>query len=147
MVSSPPAPAKLEPRGWHKITDMTNYKTAASVYAVTGGFAKNNADTVTKFLQADLECLSYLHNDQNHDAIISSIQKHTKTDDRNLAEYAYNFFRKIWQTDPRVDEAAVREAFVRAADGAPVPADLSRFIDNSFLDKLRQDGAVQGAGK
>jgi NitT/TauT family transport system substrate-binding protein len=147
MVSSPPAPAKMKSRGWHKITDMTNYKTAASVYAVTGQFAKNNADTVRKFLQADLECLNYLHNDQNHDAIINAIQKYTKTDDRGLVEYAYNFFRKIWQTDPKVDEAAVREAFTRAADGGPVPADLSKFIDNSFLDKLRQEGAIQEPGK
>src|SRR5262249_11716208 len=89
MVSSPPAPAKLQPRGWHKITDMTKYRTAASVYAVTGEFSKDNPDTVRRFLAADVECLNYLHNDQNHDAIINTIQKYTKTDDRNLVEYAY----------------------------------------------------------
>lgn len=147
MVSSPPAPSETKSEGWHKVTDMTAYRTAASVYAVTGAYAKENGETVSKFLKADVECLAYLRKDENRDKIIDAIQKYTKTSDRGLVEYAYDFFRKIWQADPKVDEQAVRDAFTRAADGKPVPADLSSYMDNSYLDALRKDGFMDKVGK
>jgi NitT/TauT family transport system substrate-binding protein len=147
MVSSPPAPSETKAEGWHKITDMTPYKTAASVYAVTGSYGKQNSDTVSKFLKADVECLSYLHKGTDRDKIINAIQKYTKTSDRALVEYAYDFFRKIWLTDPRVDDQTVRDAFTRAADGKAVPSDLSSYVDNSYLDKLRKDGFMDKVGK
>lgn len=147
MVSSPPAPSETKAEGWHKVTDMTPYRTAASVYAVTGAYAKENKDTVTAFLKADVECLAYLRKDENREKIIDAIQKYTKTSDRGLVEYAYDFFRKIWQADPKVDEQAVRDAFTRAADGKAVPADLSSYLDNSYLDALRRDGFMERTGK
>lgn len=147
MVSSPPAPSETKAEGWHKITDMTPYRTAASVYAVTGSYARQNPDTVNKFLKADLECLAYLHKGTDRETIVSAIQKYTKTSDRALVEYAYDFFRKIWQTDPKVDDQAVRDAFTRASDGRPVPPDLSSYVDNSYLDKLREDGFMDKVGK
>jgi NitT/TauT family transport system substrate-binding protein len=147
MVSSPPAPAEMKSAGWHKITDMTAYRTAASVYAVTGSFAKNDADTVGKFVKADVECLAYLRKSDKRETIVDAIQKYTKTADRELVEYAYDFFRKIWQTDPKPDEAVIRQAFERAADGGSVPADLSPYIDSSFLDKLRADGFIEDVNR
>jgi NitT/TauT family transport system substrate-binding protein len=147
MVSSPPAPAETRTEGWHKVTDMTGYPTAASVYAVTGAFDRDHADTVRKFMKADVECLAYLRDEKNRDKIVDAIQKYTKTSDRSLVEYAYDFFREIWRTDPAVDEDAVRDAFTRAADGGPVPADLSSYVDNSYLDALREDGTIEKAGK
>jgi NitT/TauT family transport system substrate-binding protein len=64
-----------------------------------------------------------------------------------MAAYAYDFFKKVWATDPAVDQDLVREAFNDAAEGGAVPADLSRFIDNSFLDKLRKEGFLQEVSK
>lgn len=140
LVTAPPQGVSTEEQGWHKITDMTEYQTAASVYTVTGEFAKNNADTVSKFVRADVECLAYLQKQENREKSIDAIQKYTKTEDRAMAEYAYDFFKKVWEVDPVVDEKLVRETFERAAEGRPVPDDLARFIDNSFLDKLREEG-------
>lgn len=147
IVTAPPQGVSTEEQGWHKITDMTNYDTAGSVYAITGDYAKNNAETVDKFMKADLECLAYLQKDANREASIDAIQKYTKTEDREMAAYAYDFFKKVWAVDPVVDEEIVREAFVDAAAGREVPDDISKFIDNSFLDKLRSDGYLDEVAK
>jgi NitT/TauT family transport system substrate-binding protein len=136
LVTAPPQGKETEAQGWHKITDMTNYKTAAGVYAVTGKYAQEHPDVVSKFVKADIECLAYLQNPANRDKSIDAIQKHTKTQDRNMAAYAYDFFTKVWATDPVVDEGLVRAAFADAAtEGGSVPADISKFVDNSFVDK------------
>jgi NitT/TauT family transport system substrate-binding protein len=142
LVTAPPQGVTTKAQGWHKITDMTNYKTAASVYTVSGDFAKNNADTVNKFVKADVECLAYLQKDANRDKSIAAIQKYTKIADPKQVSYAYDFFTKVWATDPKVDEALVRQTFEEAAEGRPVP-DVATFIDNSFLDKLRADGFIE----
>ncbi|MCI2422245.1 ABC transporter substrate-binding protein [Saccharopolyspora sp. K220] len=147
IVTAPPQGVSTQDQGWHKITDMTNYKTAGSVYAVTGEFAKSHPETVSKFVKANVECLAYLQKDENRDKSIAAIQKHTKTEDPKMAAYAYDFFKKVWVTDPVVDEEIVREAFVEAAAGGPVPNDISRFIDNSFLDKLRAEGFIDQVTK
>jgi NitT/TauT family transport system substrate-binding protein len=130
LVTAPPQGAETQTLGWHKITDMTQYKTAASVYAVKGSYAQKNGDVVKKFVAADVECLNYLQ--KNPDKSIDAIAKHTKTDDRELAKYAYEFFKKIWVTDPTVDTQLIEEAFSEAAKGGSTP-DVSKFIDNSYV--------------
>lgn len=149
IVTAPPQGVETEDQGWHKITDMTQYETAGSVYAVTGKYAGANKETVSKFVSADVECLSYLQDKANREASIDAIAKYTKTQNRDMAAYAYDFFAKVWASDPVVDENLVREAFVEAAGEGEgqVPSDLSRFIDNSFLDALRDQGVLQKAGR
>ncbi|OLF05966.1 hypothetical protein BLA60_33435 [Actinophytocola xinjiangensis] len=143
LVTAPPQGVSTEDQGWHKITDMTEYETAGSVYAVTGEYAQENKDTVSKFVRANVECLAFLKDEANRDASIDAIQKYTKTENRDMAAYAYDFFTKVWTTDPVVDEDIVREAFVDAASGGEVPDDISQFIDNSFLDALRDEGVIE----
>lgn len=147
LVTAPPQGVATEAQGWHKITDMTNYKTAASVYAVKGEYAKDNADTVGKFVKADLECLAYLQKDANREKSIDAIQKYTKAKDRKMVEYAYDFFKKVWVTDPVVDEDLVREAFRDASSGKNVPDDVSKYVDSSFLDKERKAGFIDEVNK
>ena len=142
LVTAPPQGTSTQSMGWHKITDMTNYKTAASVYTVSGKYADEHPDVVASFVKADVECLSFLHKAENKEKSVDAIQKYTKTEDREGAAYAYDFFAKIWATDPVVDEDLIREAFVEAAVGGDVPDDLSKFIDNSYLDKLRDEGLI-----
>jgi NitT/TauT family transport system substrate-binding protein len=147
LVTAPPQGVTTKGQGWHKITDMTNYKTAASVYAVQGAYAKSDAETVTNFVKADLECLAYLQKDANREKSIDAIAKYTKTTDKEQAAYAYDFFKKVWATDPVVDEDLVRAAFEDASGGKNVPDDVSKYIDTSFLDKARQDGFIDEVNK
>lgn len=145
LVTAPPQGVETEEQGWHKITDMTEYETAASVYAATGDYVEKNKDTVAKFVKANVECLSFLQDDANRDKSIDAIAKYTKTDDRDMAAYAYDFFTKVWAVDPAVDEDIVRDTFAEVAEGGEVPDDITQFIDNSFLDALRDEGFMDQA--
>lgn len=145
LVTAPPQGVQTKSQGWHKVTDMTNYKTAASVYAVKGSYAKSDTKTVQNFVEADLECLAYLQKDANRDKSVDAIAKYTKTTDKTQAAYAYDFFKKVWATDPVVDEDLVRSAFEDASGKAP--GDVSKYIDSSFLDKARKDGFIDEVNK
>lgn len=132
LVTAPPQGAATQKHGWHKITDMTEYKTAASVYTVSGQYAKENKDVVANFVAADVECLNFLKEPANRDASIDAIAKYTKTEDRELAAYGYDFFTKIWSNEPVVDEELWRSALEEAAKGGNVPNPADS-IDNSFV--------------
>jgi NitT/TauT family transport system substrate-binding protein len=139
IVTAPPQAASMRNSGWAKVTDMTNYKTAASVYAVSGKYASEHADVVQKFVDADVECLNYLKDSANRTKSVDAIAKHTQTDDKELAGYAYDFFTKIWSDKPVVDTGIVQSTFETAAQGKKAPS-VSKFIDNSFVNKTLGNG-------
>ncbi|TCK21831.1 ABC transporter substrate-binding protein [Pseudonocardia endophytica] len=145
LVTAPPQGATTQAFGWHKVTDTTKYPTAASVYTVTGSYAAENRDVVSDFVAADVECLQFVKNPANRDATVASIAKYTKTDDRALAEYGYDFFSKVWTTEPVVDEKLVRQTMQDVAGSNPVPDDISPFIDNSFVEAAL--AGTSGAGR
>jgi NitT/TauT family transport system substrate-binding protein len=152
LVTAPPQGATTQEQGWHKITDMTSYESAASVYSVSGEYADENGDVVSDFVAADVECLNFLKDPANRDASVEAIMKYTNTapEDRDLAEYGYDFFVKYWSDKPVVDEGLWQQAIEDAAEGgeAPDPADS---IDNSFVDdaiaNMESDGGSKASGK
>lgn len=137
LVTAPPQGATTSEDGWTKLTDMTEYPTAAGVYAVTTETANDRADMVQRFVSADVECLNALHDEANREQILDSIQDYTQTEDRDLVAYAFDFFLNVWAQEPLVDEAILREAFELSAEKSgegEVPADLSPYINNSFVE-------------
>lgn len=147
LVTAPPQGVQTRALGWHKIMDFTQYKTAAGVYAATDSYIKENPDAVKAFVKSEIDCLAFLQ--KNKKKSVDAIQKYTKTDDRELAVYAYDFFKKIWVTDPSVDEELVRQTFQEAAkeSGGSVPADVSQYIDDSFVEQFRKDGYIDKVNK
>jgi NitT/TauT family transport system substrate-binding protein len=144
LVTAPPQGASTQAYGWHKITDMTNYKTAASVYTVSGGYAKDHAKDVAAFVDADVECLNFLKDPANRDASVKAIAKYTDTEDLDLAGYGYDFFAKIWSSEPVVDEALWGQTMAAASDDGQVPDDAADFVDNSFVNDAIADQASSG---
>jgi hypothetical protein len=63
--------------------------------------------------------------------------KYSGVDDEDAADYAYDFFKEVWAVDPSIDESLIQRAFELASEetGDPVPADISAYIDSSFVDK------------
>jgi NitT/TauT family transport system substrate-binding protein len=145
LVTAPPQGATTQEQGWHKITDMTGYESAASVYAVSGDYADEEADTVSDFVAADVECLNFLKDQQNRDASVEAIMKYTNTsqEDRDLAEYGYDFFVKYWADQPVVDEELWQQALEDAAEGGDVP-DPADSMDNSFVEDAIADADNSG---
>lgn len=147
LVTAPPQGAESRAFGWHKITDMTKYRTAASVYAATGSYVKKNPETVKKFIKSEIDCLAFLH--KNREPSVDAIKKYTKTDNRELAAYAYDFFKNVWVTDPSIDKDLIHQAFEEAANRShtSAPADVSKYIDDSFVESFKKDGYINKVNK
>jgi NitT/TauT family transport system substrate-binding protein len=142
LVTQPPIGTQTGARGFVKIMDFTKYPAAANAYTVKADYLKAHKDAVEAFVKAETECLSILHNDS--DAAIASIVKHSGIDDKALAEYSYKFFEPLWAKTPTVDPKLLAKAFQGAAKdaGKPAPADTSKYVDNSFVEKLESDGFI-----
>jgi len=142
LVTQPPTGTQTRDFGFVKITDMTPYPAAANVYAVTSEYYEKNKEAVTRFLKADLECLSILHQDK--EKTVASIQKHSGVDDRALAEYSYDFFEPVWQKVPSIDPALIEAAFDEAGKEQKTdpPSDISKYIDDSIVRGLEKDGYI-----
>jgi NitT/TauT family transport system substrate-binding protein len=140
IVTQPPNATKTGRKGFHKILDFTEYPFASNTYTVTANFLEQNRDAVAKFVKSEVECLAIL--DKQRAKTIASIRKHSGTDDQQLAEYSYKFFKPIWTRDPKVDPVLIEDAFRRAAakEDMKPPSDVSKYIDNSFLTELRSSG-------
>ncbi|MPZ84628.1 MAG: transporter substrate-binding domain-containing protein [Actinophytocola sp.] len=142
IVTQPPNGTQTRDKGFEKIRDFTEYPAAANAYTTTGEYLEVNSKAVQAFVKSEVECLSILHQDKKQ--AIESIRKHSGQDDESLAEYSYDFFVKLWSKEPRVHPELIKAAFEDAAEetGKPVPADTDKYVDNSFLDKLKKDGYI-----
>jgi NitT/TauT family transport system substrate-binding protein len=147
LVTQPPTGTQTRDFGFVKITDMTPYPAAANVYAVTSEYYEKNKEAVTRFLKADIECLSILHSDK--EKTVASIQKHSGVDDKALAEYSYDFFEPVWQKIPTIEPALITEAFAQAAKEQKTdpPSDISKYLDDSIVRGLEKDGFVDSVYK
>ncbi|TCK21828.1 ABC transporter substrate-binding protein [Pseudonocardia endophytica] len=142
IVSQPPNATRTGERGFHKILDFTGYPAAANAYSVTGDFLDTNRDEVAAFVRSQVECTSLLK--QREAESVASIRRHSGTDDQELATYAWDFFRRLMREKPYVDEELLRASFESAADkqDTTAPQDVSKYVDNSFLDELDRSGFI-----
>ena len=142
LVTQPPTGTQTRDFGFVKITDMTPYPSAANAFAVTSEYYEENKDAIERFLKADVECLSILHQDKKK--TVASIQKHSGVEDLALAEYSYDFFEPLWQKAPTIDPALIKDAFdeAAAAQKTTPPADTTKYIDDSIVRNLQKDGFI-----
>jgi NitT/TauT family transport system substrate-binding protein len=143
IVTQPPNGTQTRDKGFKKVMDFTKYPAAANAYTVTGEYHKVNSKAVAAFVKSEVECLSILHRDKAQ--TIASIRKHSGQDNQSLAEYSYDFFVKLWSKEPRVEPDLIKAAFATAAaeTGKPVPSDVNKYVDNSYLDKLKSQGYIE----
>lgn len=147
LVTQPPTGTQTRDFGSVKITDMTPYPSAANAFAVTSEYYAKHKDVVERFLKADVECLSILHQDKKK--AVASIQKHSGVKDLALAQYSYDFFEPLWQKAPTIDPALIKDAFDEAAakQKTTPPADITKYIDDSIVRKMQKDGVIDNLYK
>lgn len=147
MVSQPPNGTKTGEHGFHKILDFTDYPAVANAYTVTGGFLEKHRKDVAAFVKSQVTCTSILK--QQKEDSIASIRKHSGTDDEALAEYAWTFFKDLWAEKPLVDEKLLLKSFENAAEKQKTdpPTDVSKYIDNSFVEELDESGYIDSLYK
>jgi NitT/TauT family transport system substrate-binding protein len=142
ILTQPPNGTQTRSRGFHRLTSLANLPFALGAYTVSGKFLSGNKSTIQKFVAAETENLSILHQDKAK--ALAIIEKYSGTSDKALAEYSYDFFTHVWATVPRVPTAVIQSAFEQAAKKSKrtAPSSVSKYIDNSFVDALTTDGTV-----
>jgi NitT/TauT family transport system substrate-binding protein len=144
IVTQPPTGTQTRAKGFRKIMDFTGYPAVANAYTTKKQYIDKNTKAVRAFVKSEVECLAILHRDPK--TAIASILKHSGSSDKALAEYSYRFFEPLWARTPTVDPGLVGEAFAEAAahGAGKKPADTAQYVDNSFVDKLKDSGYISG---
>ncbi|HSF26160.1 MAG TPA: ABC transporter substrate-binding protein [Actinomycetes bacterium] len=147
LVTQPPTGTKTRDKGFHKIMDFTNYPVAANAFAVMTDYIDKNKEAVAAFVKSEVECLALLHKDKAKG--VASITKHLNLTDASLAEYSYDYFEKIWAKVPTVQPDLIKASFEEAASKAKVdaPADITKYVENSFIEELEKSGFIDSLYK
>jgi NitT/TauT family transport system substrate-binding protein len=142
ILTQPPNGTQTRSRGYHRLVALSSLPFALGAFTASDKFLANNKDAVTKFMAAEAENLAYLHN--NKAGAISIIEKFSGNSDSDLAAYSWQFFNTVWATDPAVPTDVIQDAFKQAAAKAKTtpPADITKYIDNSFTAPLKTDGTL-----
>jgi NitT/TauT family transport system substrate-binding protein len=135
ILAQPPQGVEAINNGFPVLLDLTDIPFPSAAVVVANQFLKDHADLVDAFVKSEVESLTLLQTDKA--AVIAAIKQYSGVKDDDAAAYAYKFFKGVWTTDPTVDPALIQKAFetTAAATGDPVPSDIGKFIDNSFVEK------------
>lgn len=133
ILTQPPNGSQTAARGFHELTSLSNLPFALGTYTVTASYLASNSAVLKKFARAEIENLAFIRS--NPTATIAAIEQDSGVSKPALAKQAYNFFLQVWAKDPTVSATPIKEAFAAAAkqSGVAAPADVSKYIDNSFV--------------
>jgi NitT/TauT family transport system substrate-binding protein len=132
ILTQPPNGTQSREKGAHRLAELSGLPFALGTYTVEGTFADNNKDVVSKFVAAEQDALTYLHNPANEKNTETAIKKYSGVESDDLAKYAYQFFLNVWASKPAVDPDLIKAAFTEAAANSKTtpPTDVSQYIDN-----------------
>jgi NitT/TauT family transport system substrate-binding protein len=142
ILTQPPNGTQTRAKGYHRIAELSDLPFALGAYTVSGDYLKGHESTIQKFVAAETENLARLHQDRAE--ALKIIEKYSGTSDPTLAAYSYDFFLKVWSEVPTVPANVIQAAFAQAAakNHKTAPTDVSKYIDNSFVDALQKDGTI-----
>ena len=134
VVTQPPNSARTGEHGAEKVFDFADIPAAANAYVTLDEYNEENSEAVSAFVAAQVECLALAKDDR--DLAVEAIMEYTEDEDRELAEYSYDFFEPLWQEVPEVAPELIEESFAIAAAeaGEEPPEDVGEYIDNSHVE-------------
>ena len=135
ILAQPPQGKTAIDNGYPVLLKLSNIPFPSATVVVGNQFLTDHRDLVDAFIKSDVESLNLLQTDE--DATIAAIKQYSGVDDDKAAKYAYDFFKDVWSTNPTVDQTLIQQAFDITAQttGEAAPSDISKFIDNSFVEK------------
>lgn len=134
--------AKRADPGVHPIFDVLDLKepyVQASIFTRKDYLQANRA-TMTKFLQAVSEAISY--EKKNHDYAMQTFMKYAKLDDKEAANRAVDFYGSTAPPIPAVSPDGVKNVMSVVSATTPEAANLDpkAVIDTSITDELTKSG-------
>jgi NitT/TauT family transport system substrate-binding protein len=135
ILAQPPQGVEAINNGFPVLAELTDIPFPSAAVVVANQFVKDHPELVDAFVKSEVESLQLLQTDKED--VVAAIKQYSGVKDDKAADYAYDFFKDVWTTDPTVDPDLIQQAFdiTAATTGDPVPSDISAFIDNSFVEK------------
>lgn len=124
---------------FHELISLSNMPFAVGTYTVTAQYAATHQVALERFAKSEVECLQYIRTHKTQ--TLAAIRKYNLTTNYTNAEaqQVYKFFLTVWARNPTVDPSAIRKAFQEAVDQSKthvsVPTNVSKYIDNSFIEE------------
>ena len=131
ILTQPPNGTQSREKGAHRLAELSSLPFPLGAYTVQGAYLKKNPDVLKKFYAAEAESLQYVRTHKKETS--AAIQKYSGVKSQELADYAYDFFLKVWGETPTVDPKVIQQGFDEAAENAKkkAPTDTAKYIDTS----------------
>jgi NitT/TauT family transport system substrate-binding protein len=138
-VSHPPASAAFKAAGFKSIINLAERKVPNINVgiAVTDAFAKDHADTVTKFLTALKKAFERELSDEKYATEV--IKEHLKENNAEALKETYDFYAKeVLPKKPLATIEQLKSAQESLSKKNPdiQKVDLAKVIDTSFVEKV-----------
>ncbi len=139
-----PLEIQAEQQGLHVLLDVEqmNIPYLMGGVVVRTDYAETHPDVVERYLKAHLQGVATTLNDP--EVALPVLGKYMQVEDRELQRAGYETFRPTFTRDQLVPE----EAVIATLNESPRPnaksANPRDFYDNSYLERLKQSGFVDG---
>ncbi|SEG93072.1 ABC-type nitrate/sulfonate/bicarbonate transport system, substrate-binding protein [Actinacidiphila yanglinensis] len=129
-LSTPPDDLVLRSHGFRLLGDLTGLPNATDSIGVSTKWLSTHQSVAKKFIEADKEALEFVR--ANKAQTIKSIEKHTRSANTDDATEAYEFYLKVLNPTPVLNDediAALKLGFASAAKsaGRTAPADITPY--------------------
>jgi NitT/TauT family transport system substrate-binding protein len=139
---SSPTDLKARKEGFKELVDLgkIGLDYPQTSIAVSQGWAQRQPEDVRSYLRATIEAVHLMNT--NKELVLKVISKYTKTDDRGIADAAYQAYIDKTEKVPYIKPAAVKLAIELLAEKDPrfKSARPEDFIDNSIVKEIEDSG-------
>lgn len=139
---NPPVGNESAKFGCTMIYNSAEIPNISNAYMTVTKYAAANPDIVLAFLKATREADVMLKKDPAK--VKPIVNASTKVTDEALNDYAYNYFKPLYEIDPSIDMKLLKQSFINAAKSVNVaaPADVTSFVVTGPANELKKSGFV-----
>ena len=142
---SPPQTFQARDLGFRELLDVgsTHYDFGSAALVSTRRYVADNPDLVERYLKGVMRGVQVFKT--NRDVAVESIMRNTRTDNRQLAEETWEFYRDKMTEDLTMSPRAIENNLRMVAEQRPdaLSARPEQFLDNSFAERIRASGYLE----
>ena len=137
---NPPVGNESAKFGCTMIYNSADIPNISNAYVAEAKYAAANSDIVVAFLKATREADMILKKDPAKAKPI--VNATTNVPEESLNDYAYTYFKPLYEIDPSIDLKVLNEAFLAEAKRGnfTAPADISSYVVTGPINELKKSG-------
>jgi NitT/TauT family transport system substrate-binding protein len=141
----PPLGNQLAATGQKKLADLRNVPYSGHAYIAKKSYVKANPEAIRRFFKATIEATAVLK--QEKARVLPIFPKYTGVENPALNEYAYEFYKDVWEKVPVVKMNVLKATQQLSSSEKDKAVNLDDLVDNSFVEKLKAEGYIDSLYK